>query len=389
MTERAVVQARVWEQIRQGRGPDPTVVAEVAAAERAVLGAHGADSAAVTISATVLGAGPLESVLRWPDVTDVAVNADGRVWADSGEGMQVTDVVVGDAAACRMLAQRLAGLAGRRLDEATAYVDGVLPSGVRLHAIIPPLVPDGTHITLRIPRRKRLSLADLVTAGMMPTAWADQLRAMVRGRVSFLVSGGTGAGKTTLLAALLAESDPTDRIVAVEDVRELRITHPHVVHLEGRAANVEGVGEVGLETLVRQALRMRPDRLVVGEVRGAEVRELLAALNTGHDGGCGTLHANAAHHVIARLEALGALGGMSLAAVHAQVRSGVQAVAQIRRRGDGYRVLESVGVVMPGGLSGESASLAPVVRTALTQDPSIPVDPAAVRVWQELLARRE
>ncbi len=197
MTERAVVQARVWEQIRQGRGPDPTVVAEVAAAERAVLGAHGADSAAVTISATVLGAGPLESVLRWPDVTDVAVNADGRVWADSGEGMQVTDVVVGDAAACRMLAQRLAGLAGRRLDEATAYVDGVLPSGVRLHAIIPPLVPDGTHITLRIPRRKRLSLADLVTAGMMPTAWADQLRAMVRGRVSFLVSGGTGAGNTT------------------------------------------------------------------------------------------------------------------------------------------------------------------------------------------------
>ena len=379
MTE-PVVQSRVWDEIRQGRSPNPQVVASVAAAEQAVLGVRGATSVASEIAASVLGAGPLEPVLGWPGLTDVAVNADGTVWADTGHGMRRTDVSVGDPRACRSLAQRLAGLAGKRLDEATAYVDGVLPTGVRLHAILPPLAPEGTHITLRIPAARPLLLDDLVASGMVAPEWAGQLRAMMRRRVSFLVSGGTGAGKTTLLAALVAASDPDDRVLVVEDVRELRVAHPHVVHLEGRLANVEGVGEVTMVALVRQSLRMRPDRIVVGEVRGAEVRELLAALNTGHDGGCGTLHANAAEHVTARLEALGALAGMSLPAVHAQVRSGVQAVLHVRRRSDGVRVLDSVGVVMAHG---DRPADPPRIRPALSL--RSPPDGFATREWARLL----
>ncbi|HOF63415.1 MAG TPA: TadA family conjugal transfer-associated ATPase [Dermatophilaceae bacterium] len=384
MTE-PIVRPRVWDEIWQGRSPDPLVVASVAAAERAVLGAAGASAVAHEMAASVLGAGPLEPVLAWTGLTDLAVNADGSVWADTGQGMRQTDVIVGDRRACRALAQRLAALAGKRLDEATAYVDGVLPSGLRLHAILPPLAPEGTHITLRIPAAKPLLLDDLVASGMVCPEWVGHLQAMMRRRVSFLVSGGTGAGKTTLLAALLAASDPGDRVVVVEDVRELRVQHPHVVHLEGRPANVEGVGEVTMVALVRQSLRMRPDRIVVGEVRGAEVRELLAALNTGHDGGCGTLHANAAGHVVARLEALGALASMSLTAVHAQARSGVQAVLHVRRRADGLRVLDSVGVVMPS--EGDDGMGRPLVRPALSLSGG--VDPAAAREWARLVGEAE
>lgn len=384
MTE-PIVRSRVWDEIWQGRSPDASVVASVAAAEQAVLGAAGATAVAHEIAASVLGAGPLEPVLAWPGLTDLAVNADGSVWADTGHGMRRTDVIVGDRRACRALAQRLAALAGKRLDEATAYVDGVLPSGLRLHAILPPLAPEGTHITLRIPAAKPLLLDDLVASGMVCPEWVGHLQAMMRRRVSFLVSGGTGAGKTTLLAALLAASDPGDRVVVVEDVRELRVQHPHVVHLEGRPANVEGVGEVTMVALVRQSLRMRPDRIVVGEVRGAEVRELLAALNTGHDGGCGTLHANAAGHVVARLEALGALASMSLTAVHAQARSGVQAVLHVRRRADGLRVLDSVGVVMPS--EGDDGMGRPLVRPALSLSGG--VDPAAAREWARLVGEAE
>lgn len=384
MTE-PIVRPRVWDEIWQGRSPDPLVVASVAAAERAVLGAAGASAVAHEMAASVLGAGPLEPVLAWTGLTDLAVNADGSVWADTGQGMRQTDVIVGDRRACRALAQRLAALAGKRLDEATAYVDGVLPSGLRLHAILPPLAPEGTHITLRIPAAKPLLLDDLVASGMVCPEWVGHLQAMMRRRVSFLVSGGTGAGKTTLLAALLAASDPGDRVVVMEDVRELRVQHPHVVHLEGRPANVEGVGEVTMVALVRQSLRMRPDRIVVGEVRGAEVRELLAALNTGHDGGCGTLHANAAGHVVARLEALGALASMSLTAVHAQARSGVQAVLHVRRRADGLRVLDSVGVVMPS--EGDDGMGRPLVRPALSLSGG--VDPAAAREWARLVGETE
>lgn len=348
----------VWEQIRAGRAPDAEIVAEIARSERAVLGSAGASAAGARLSAAVLGAGPLDRLLADPAVTDVAVNGDGRVWVDRGAGMELTSAVLGSAATRRALAVRLAALAGRRLDDAAAYVDAVLPNGVRLHAVLPPLVAEGPHLTLRVPARVPLRFEDLVAAGSVPPGWERVLHRLVTRRVSFLVSGGTGSGKTTLLAALLGLAEPRERILVVEDVRELAIDHPHVVHLEGRSANVEGVGEVTMVTLLRQALRMRPDRIVVGEVRGAEVRELLAALNTGHEGGAGTIHANAAADVGPRVEALGALAGMSLPAVHAQVRSALAVVVAMRRQGRA-RVVESIGVVMGG--AGERPEVVPVL----------------------------
>ena len=246
----------------------------------------------------------------------------------------------------RPLAVRLAGAAGRRLDDAQPWVDGMLAGGVRLHAVLPPLAEGGAHVSLRLPRCGRGGLAALESRGSLAPEAARVLRGLVRSRASVLVTGGTGAGKTTLLAAMLAECPPAERIVVVEDVRELAPDHPHVVRLQGRDANVEGAGAVALTVLVRQALRMRPDRLVVGEVRGAEVRDLLAALNTGHEGGASTLHANGPAEVPARLEALGALAGMDPAAVQSQLRGAVQAVVHVVRGVGGQRTVREVGVVV-------------------------------------------
>jgi pilus assembly protein CpaF len=213
--------------------------------------------------------------------------------------------------------------------------------------VLPPLVDDGAHISLRVPRQSGASLADLQATGMFTAEVARILERLVARRVSLVVTGGTGSGKTTLLGALLAAAPANDRIVLVEDVRELSVPHPHVVRLQSRAPNVEGAGQVTLVDLVRQALRMRPDRLAVGEVRGPEVRELLAALNTGHEGGCGTLHANAPEDVVSRFEALGALAGLGREAVHAQLLSAVDVVVHLRRRG-AARIVESISVLQPG-----------------------------------------
>ena len=213
--------------------------------------------------------------------------------------------------------------------------------GVRLHAILPPLASDGTCISLRMLRRGSLRLADLEEVGMCTPAQTEQLRALIEQKAAFVVTGGTGAGKTTLLAAMLAEVDPSERILVVEDVLEIPLEHTHAVRLQARPANVEGHGLVTLVDLVRQALRMRPDRVVVGEVRGAEVRELLLALYTGHEGGCCTLHANSPADVPARIEALGALAGMSRDAVRAQMATALHAVVHIVRRRTG-RVVASI-----------------------------------------------
>ena len=351
MTVSAGLPAPAWEQIRGGRRPEPQNLATVAETDVATDGLGGAAALRGSLQAQLLGAGPLEPLLELPGVTDVAVNGDGSVWVDAGAGLVRVDVDVGGPDAVRRLAVRLAGLAGRRLDETSPYVDGVLPSGVRLHAILPPLVADGPHLTLRIPARSAMTLTELEARSMFPPGWAGLLRQLVRRRVAFVVSGGTGVGKTTLLGALLGEAPPAERVIVVEDVRELSVDQPQVVRLEARPANVEGAGEVTLTTLVRQALRMRPDRLVLGEARGAEVRELLAALNTGHEGGCGTLHANSAGDVVARFEALGALAGMSPAAVHAQLVSAVDVVVHVGRRvaeGAVRRQVETIGVVVRG-----------------------------------------
>ncbi|HEY7176634.1 MAG TPA: TadA family conjugal transfer-associated ATPase, partial [Micromonosporaceae bacterium] len=237
------------------------------------------------------GAGPLTPLLIDPSITDVLVNGID-VWIDRGDGAVRADVTFASPGQVRRLAQRLVAACGRRLDEGNPCVDARLPDGTRLHAVLPPIATDGPYLSLRTFRRQGLSLEDLRRLGSVSDVGAELLFGIVAARLSYLVTGGTGTGKTTVLASMLGAVPSHERIVIVEEAAELRPNHAHVVGLQTRTANVEGAGAVGLRELLREALRMRPDRLVVGECRGAEVIDLLGALNTGHEGGAGTLHAN-------------------------------------------------------------------------------------------------
>lgn len=286
-------------------------------------------------------AGPLQPLLDAPGVTDVLVNGPAAVWVDAGDGLRRVDVDLGGEEGLRALAVRLAASAGRRLDTSAPYVDARLPGGVRLHAVLPPVTPEGVCLSLRVLRPPGLGLDQLCGDPDV----GEVLRAVIGARLAFVVTGGTGSGKTTLLSALLGVADPRERIVLVEDAGELRPGLPHVVRLETRLPNVEGTGGIDLRQLVRQALRMRPDRLVIGEVRGAEIADLLLALNTGHEGGATTLHANSCADVPARLEAVAALAGLGGSALHAQAAAALRVVVHVARDGRQRRVRE-VGVVL-------------------------------------------
>lgn len=297
-----------------------------------------------TARAELLGAGEiLQPLLDEPSVTDVLVNGAGEVWVDRGRGLQRVASRVDDP---RALAARLATLASQRLDDAVPVVDGRLPDGTRLHAVLAPVAAEGAHISLRTLRRRAFTLTDLQELGFLDDVGVQVVRRLVEVRANVLVSGATGSGKTSLLACALSLVPPTERIVCIEEAAELAPTHPHVVHLQVRRANVQGAGGIGLDVLVRTAMRMRPDRLVLGECRGGEVREVLGALNTGHDGGWATVHANSADDVPARLAALGALAGMGAEAVALQARAAIDAVLHLRRDVEGRRVLGQVGVLV-------------------------------------------
>lgn len=314
----------------EGRAPTTAAVAAILRSSGTALGDARVLEITEKLRTEIIGAGPLDHLIRQPGITDVLVNGPDQVWADYGNGLQqATDAKFADETAVRALAQRLATVAGRRLDDAAPFVDAQLPGGIRLHAVVPPIAPDGTHISLRIPARETLRLDDLISRGTVPLELSSLVRAVVSERLGFLVTGGTGSGKTTVLGALLTLVDASERIVMVEDSAELRPGHEHLVRLEGRPANVENSGRVDLAALVRQALRMRPDRIVVGEARGAEIVDLFAAMNTGHDGGCGTLHANSAGDVPARVEALGIAAGLSRDAIHAQATAALDVVLHL------------------------------------------------------------
>jgi pilus assembly protein CpaF len=350
MTVDAVLLARVRDRL-VADGGTPTA-ARVAAALREVGGGLQGDAEVGEVlrglQAEIVGAGPLQPLLADPNVTDVLVNGPHEVWVDRGAGLERVPVRFPDDAAVRRLAVRLSAPTGRRLDDAQPWVDARLADGVRLHAVLPPVAPRGTCLSLRVPRRRVFALEELHAAGSIPLDGVDLLRRLVSSRAAFLVTGGTGTGKTTLLSALLSRVADGDRLLLVEDAGELDPDHPHVVRLEARPPNVEGAGEVTLRDLVRQALRMRPDRVVVGEVRGAEVVDLLAALNTGHEGGCGTLHANSARDVPARLEALAAVAGLDRAALHSQLASGLRLAVHLLRTPEGSRRVAEVCVLRRG-----------------------------------------
>ncbi len=287
--------------------------------------------------------GPLAPYVADPTATDVFVNPDGSVWVDRGGGAAREPGVRIPPGEARELAVRLVAAGGRHLDEAVPAADVRIGAGIRVHGVLPPVSPDAAVLSIRLPRAERFHVDALESAGMFARVPRATVEALVARRANLLVTGAGGAGKTTLLGALLGLAPPHERIVLVEDVAELRVAHPHVVRLEARQANLEGAGAIGLDRLVREALRMRPERLVVGECRGAELRELLIALNTGHDGGAGTLHANSLSDVPARLEALGALAGWPEGALARQAVSAFDAVLHVERAPDGTRVLAELG----------------------------------------------
>jgi pilus assembly protein CpaF len=351
------VSASLIERVRERLAAEssPLRPSVVAAAIRAESGGVVGDTEVLdnlrVLQTELTGAGVLEELLCCDGVTDVLVTAPDAVWVDDGNGLRRSAVRFDDEAAVRRLAQRLALAVGRRLDDAQPWVDGQLTGvgggrfAVRLHAILAPVSSGGTCLSLRVLRPATQDLAALVAAGAIARDAAELIGEIVTARLAFLVTGGTGAGKTTLLAATLGAAPRDERIICVEDAAELAPPHPHLVKLVARGANVEGVGAVTVRDLVKQALRMRPDRLVVGEVRGAEVVDLLGALNTGHDGGAGTVHANSPAEVPARLEALAALGGLDRTALHSQLAAAVQVILHVSRARNGNRRLGEISVL--------------------------------------------
>lgn len=333
------------------RSPGPADVAEALRWSGEMVSDDNVRLIQDTVRRDSIGAGVLDRLLERPGVTDVVVNGPDAVYIDCGDGLELTDVRFDDDEDVRRLAVRLAASVGRRLDDGSPFVDARLADGTRVHAVLAPVSDPGTCVSLRIPSRQRFDLDTWVERGSMSTSTARLLAGLVTARVPFLISGGTGSGKTTLLASLLAEVSAGERLIVVEDSRELSPAHPHVVRLEGRPSNAEGAGQVTLTDLVRQALRMRPDRIVLGEVRGAELCDLLRAFNTGHEGGCATVHANSASDVPTRLEALAALGGLGRDAAHAQIASALSVVIHVERDAVGRRVGEvSVFERRPDGL---------------------------------------
>lgn len=288
------------------------------------------------------GAGILQPLLNQPGVTDVLVNGVQPVWWDCGNGLEQTEICFASETEVRRFAQRLATSARRRLDDASPMVDAQLPDGTRFHCVLAPISTGGTTISLRIPSQSSFSIESLLETGSIDEVMCEVLLAIIRSRLAFLISGGTGTGKTTVLSALLAHVDPSHRIVIVEDSAELNPQHPHVVRMQSRLANVEGAGAITMRDLVRTSLRMRPNRIVVGEVRGAEVVELLSALNTGHEGGCGTVHANRPGDVPARLEALGLTAGLDRIALHALMGAGLDVIIHLHRTNSGQRIVHGI-----------------------------------------------
>ncbi|NUP74038.1 MAG: TadA family conjugal transfer-associated ATPase [Sinomonas sp.] len=355
--------------------PGPVTPARIAAAVREsgrMLGTAGTLAAVEVIAAELSGLGPLQPLAKDPSVTDIFVNGPEEVWLDRGRGAERARVTFCSEEAVRSLAVRLVAAGGRRLDDSCPCVDVRIAGGYRVHAVLPPVSGGGTLISVRIRREQVFSLDELEHAGTVLAQQRSVLEEISAQRLNYLVSGATGTGKTTLLSTLLGLAGPSERLVLVEDASELNPPHPHVVQLEARHRNVEGSGSVDLSELVRQALRMRPDRLIVGECRGAEVRDLLAALNTGHSG-AGTIHANSAPAVAARLVALGALAGLSAEATALQTASALAAVVHLERTSSGRRVATIAAVTEHAGtLRVEPALVRGPVNDRLTRGPGWP-----------------
>lgn len=322
--------------------------------EAALLRPAVRDEVANRIIRDTVGLGPLEDLLADPSVEEVMVNGPADVYVERSGRIEPVDVRFPDEEELRNAIERILAPLGRRIDELSPMVDARLADGSRVNVVIPPLAVDGPALSIRRFGASRPGPQELVERGSLSSAQCELLERAVAGRRSVLVSGGTGAGKTTLLNALSSFIDPGERIVTIEDAAELRLQQRHVVRLESRPASVEGKGEVSVRDLLRNALRMRPDRIVIGEVRGPEALDLLTALNTGHEGALSTLHANSAADALKRLETLALMAGVGLphAAIAEQAQRGVDLVVHVERRADGSRhVAEIAEVVRVAGVT--------------------------------------
>jgi pilus assembly protein CpaF len=309
------------------------------------------------IGDSVLGLGPLEQFMRDPDVTEVMVNNASTIYVERRGKLHATDARFLDERQLRRTIEKIVARIGRRIDEASPYVDARLPDGSRVNAIIPPLALDGPALTIRKFAADPYETEDLVSFGTFNSVVAEFLSACVRGRTNILVSGGTGAGKTTTLNVLSSFIPSDERILTIEDSAELKLQQPHVVRLESRAPNIEGSGEVTIRSLVRNSLRMRPDRIIVGEVRGGEALDMLQAMNTGHEGSISTIHSNGPRDALSRLETMVLMAGTELTvrAIREQVASAIDLIIHQSRMRDGTRRITHVTEVV--GMEGDVITL--------------------------------
>ena len=328
--------------------PAETRIAALVEREAPLLDAAARAELARRVTERALGLGPLQALLEDPDVDEIMVSGLRPVWVERRGRLERTDVAFTDLAALRDVIERVLAPAGRRVDEAQPLADARLPDGSRVNVVIEPLAVDGPALTIRRFRRRAFTGEDLVAAGTLTPPVLDFLGAAVRGRCNVLVCGGTGSGKTTTLNVLGAFLEASERIVTIEDAAELRLPQPHVVRLEARPPSLEGRGEVTIRALVRNALRMRPDRIVVGEVRGPEALDMLAALSCGHDGSLCTVHAGSPAEALRRIETLALMAGVGLphAAIREQVADALHLVVCQARRPDGRRVVTEIAEVV-------------------------------------------
>jgi len=315
-----------------------------------------------TIEDEVMGLGPLEPLLADPSVSDVLVNGPKSVYVERRGKLELTDVQFHNDLHLLNIIDRIVTAVGRRIDESSPMVDARLKDGSRVNAIIPPLALDGPTLSIRRFGVELLTVEDLIKLGTLTEASAKLLQAVVKSRLNVLVSGGTGAGKTTMLNLLSGFIPPTERIVTIEDSAELQLQQPHIVRLETRPPNIEGRGEVTARDLVRNSLRMRPDRIIVGEVRGAEALDMLQAMNTGHDGSLTTIHANSARDALARVENMVSMTGIQFPTkgLRAQMASAIHVVLQVERQEDGRRRLVSIAEV--NGMEGDVITMSELFR---------------------------
>ena len=332
----------------------------------AALNAQERKRMVLDIQDEVMGLGPLEPLLADPTVSDILVNGPKQVFVERQGMLELTNVVFSDSDHLMKIIDKIVSRIGRRVDESSPMVDARLPDGSRVNAIIPPLALDGPLLSIRRFAVVPLTIRDLIQKRSLTPTLAELLSAMVKAKMNILISGGTGTGKTTLLNVLSASIPHHERIVTIEDAAELQLQQPHVVRLETRPPNIEGKGEVSQRALVRNSLRMRPDRVILGEVRGAEVLDMLQAMNTGHEGSMATLHANSPRDALTRLENMAGYGGAVVAqdAMRQQISSAINAVVQIVRLNDGRRKLISLQEIT--GMEGDIITMQEIYRFTQT-----------------------